>query len=43
MLIVSYLGGRKEGNESFHRGEIAIDGMGRKERKESRMILRFLS
>lgn len=29
MRSVPYLGGRKEGNESFHKGEIAIDEMGR--------------
>lgn len=37
-----HLGGGKEGNESFPKGEIAVDGIGREERKESRMIPRFL-
>lgn len=43
VFCVPHLGSGEGGNESFHKGEMVIDGMGREERKGSRKTPRFLS
>lgn len=43
ILCVPWLGSGKGANESFHKGEIAMNGIRRETRKGSRTTLRFLS